>query len=77
MNKSLNDLLRRANDWPESARAELEEIAGEIEAELAAGSYRPTDAERAGIERGLREAEQGRFVSEADIKATFAKYRRS
>jgi hypothetical protein len=22
MNKSLNDLLRRANDWPESARAD-------------------------------------------------------
>jgi predicted transcriptional regulator len=77
MNKSLTELLRRADNWPESARAELEEIAAEIEAELTAGSYHPTAAERAGIERGLSDAAQGKFASESDVEATFAKHRRS
>ncbi len=77
MNKALTELLQRADKWPESARAELAEIADEIEAELAAGAYRPTDAERAGIERGLDDARQGKFVTERDVEAVFARYRRS
>ena len=77
MNKTLTDLLQRADEWPQSAQAELAEIAGEIEAEVAAGAYRPSEAERAGIERGLSDAAQGRFATDEDVQATFSKHRRS
>jgi hypothetical protein len=38
MNRALTELIERAETWPETAPAELVEIAHEIEGELA-GSY--------------------------------------
>jgi predicted transcriptional regulator len=73
---NLDDLVRRAKSWPEEAQDELALLAREIEAELAGGTYRASAAEMQGIERGLRDAAEGRFVSEADVEATFAKYRK-
>jgi predicted transcriptional regulator len=75
MNKISNDLLKRVQSWPEDAQLELAQIVDEIEAELRGGVYRPTQAELRGIERGLREAAAGKFASDEEIEAIFAKYR--
>jgi len=77
MNKMLDDVLKRARNWPQSAQEELAAIASEIETELSAGSYKPTRAELAGIERGLADAEAGRFATDDEVGAVFAKHRRS
>ncbi len=71
-----NDVLERAKSWPQDAQAELKQLALEIEAELGAGDYSPTEAELAGIARGLRDAADGKFATEAEVEAVFAKYRR-
>ena len=53
----------------------MAEIAREIEEDLN-GDYEPSEAELAGIDRGLRDADQGRFATEAEVEAAFAKFRR-
>jgi predicted transcriptional regulator len=74
--KMIKEILRRAEAWPESAQAELAQAALEIERELQDNTYTATPEEVAAIERGLREAEQGQFATEAEVEAVFAKYRR-
>jgi hypothetical protein len=37
--------------------------------------YRATKEELAGIDRGLREANKGKFASDAEVEAVFAKSR--
>ena len=76
MNKP-DDVLERAKSWPKNAQDELAQIALEIEAELGAGNYSPTEAELRGIERGLRDAADGKFATQAEVEAVFTKYRRS
>ncbi len=76
MNKALDDIVRRANSWPDAAQEELAELAREVEAELQAGPYRASPGELAGIDRGLRDSAERRFVSDDEIEATFAKHRR-
>ena len=71
-----NDVLERAKNWPKNAQAELKQLALEIEAELGAGDYSPTEAELRGIEQGLCDAADGKFATEAEVEAIFAKYRR-
>lgn len=75
MTKILLDLMQRARSWPEDAQVELAEVALEIEAELAQGTYRATPDELLGIERGLRDSANGRFVSEDAVEAVFQKHR--
>jgi predicted transcriptional regulator len=77
MNKALSDLLDRAKSWPESAQVELALAAREIEAGLGQAPYRATPEELAGIERGLRAAAEGRFATDEEVEAVFAKYRRA
>ena len=77
MNKTLNDIVRRADSWPEGAQEELAQVAREIEAELKAGAYHATPEELAGVDRGLRDSAQGNFASEEQVDAVFAKHRRS
>jgi predicted transcriptional regulator len=76
MNKSLANLPREAESWPTEAQQELADIGRQIEAELKAGAYRATPQELAGIDRGLRDAAQGKFASEEEVEAVFAKHRR-
>ena len=71
-----NDVLERAKSWPQDAQAELKQLALEIEAELGAGDYSPTETELAGIARGLRDVADGKFATEAEVEAVFTKYRR-
>jgi hypothetical protein len=49
--KILQDVMRRAEAWPEAAQAELAEIALEIDAELRAESDHATPKELEGIDR--------------------------
>jgi predicted transcriptional regulator len=77
MNKMLVDLLDRAKSWPESAQEELAQVAREIEAALGQATYRATPEELAGIDRGLRAAAEGRFATDEEVEAVFAKYRRA
>jgi hypothetical protein len=39
------------------------------------GEYQPTPEELAGIDRGLREADEGRFASDQQVEAAFTKFR--
>ena len=73
--KFLRDLVKRAEAWPESAQEELALVALEIEAELSNGHYRATTDEIRGVDRGLRDAAEGKFASEAQVDAVFAKHR--
>jgi predicted transcriptional regulator len=74
--KVIKEILQRAEGWPESAQADLAQAALEIERELQQDTYTATPEEVAAIERGLREAEQGKFATEAEVEAVLAKYRR-
>ena len=72
--KAFTEAMRRAETWPEEAQEELAEIAREIEAGLG-GMYHATPEELAGIDRGIRQADAGRFASDQEVEDTFAKYR--
>ena len=73
--KKLTDVLERVEAWPAELQDELAELALEIDASAAGREYRPSDQELAGIDRGLRAANEGRFPSEDDVEAAFAKFR--
>jgi predicted transcriptional regulator len=51
------------------------EAALELDASLKDGEYQPTPEELAGIDRGLRDAAEGRFATEQEVEAAFAKIR--
>lgn len=74
-NDPISKVLDRARAWPLNAQQELVEIAREIEAEVESGAYHASLVELRGIDRGLRDAEQGRFATEEQIEAIFAKHR--
>jgi len=74
--KLLTDVLERIETWPAHAQDELAALALDIEAGLADGTYDPTPEELAGIDRGLRAAEEGRFATDEQVEAVFAKFRR-
>lgn len=74
--KTIKEILRRAEGWPKSAQEDLAQAALEIEKELQEDTYTATPEEVAAIERGLKEAEQGLFATDAEVEAVFAKYRR-
>jgi hypothetical protein len=76
MTKVWDELLRRVQSWPENAQQELAQVALEIEAELNRGQYHATSSELAGIDRGLSDVAQNKFVSNEDVEAVFAKHRR-
>jgi predicted transcriptional regulator len=75
--KSLTQVLDRVESWPPYAQDELAEIARDIEEALGKGEYQPTPAELAGIDRGLRDAAEGRFATDAQAEAALAKLRRA
>jgi predicted transcriptional regulator len=73
--EALRTIVERAAFWPREAQDELATLAEEIEAELSAGVYHPTEEELRGIDRGLRDVAEGRFATEVDVEAVFAKHR--
>jgi predicted transcriptional regulator len=74
--KVLKEAMLRVESWPEEAQEELAEIALEIDASLRGGTYQATAEELAGIDRGLKSAREGRFATDEEVEAVFAKHRR-
>jgi predicted transcriptional regulator len=74
--KVLKDVIERAETWPDEAQEELAAIALEIDASVRGGMYYATREELAGIDRGLKAAREGRFATDAEVEAVFAKHRR-
>jgi hypothetical protein len=75
--KTLAHALERVESWPAEAQDELAMIAMDIDAGLAGDPYEPTADEFAGIDRGLRAAAEGRFATDEQVEAVFAKFRRA
>jgi predicted transcriptional regulator len=66
MTKTLRELLALAESWPREDQDELAEYAREIEARRT-GVYRMSDDERAAVNQGMAEADQGTFVSDDSV----------
>ncbi len=73
--RKLTEVLERVETWPADVQNELAEFALELDAGLKDGEYQPSPEELAGIDRGLRAAAEGRFATEAEVEAAFAKFR--
>ena len=73
--KQLTEILERVEAWPPEVQNELAEFALELEAGVKQVEYQPTSEELAGIDRGLRAAAEGRFASDSQVEAVFAKFR--
>jgi len=73
--QKLTEVLERVESWPADVQNELAEFALELDAGLKDGEYQPTPEELADIDRGLRDAAEGRFASEQEVEAAFAKFR--
>jgi predicted transcriptional regulator len=74
MQMKLQEILKQVETWPEHAQEELAEAALEIAAALN-GDQQATAEERAGIDRGLDDARQGRFASDEEVSRAFSKFR--
>jgi hypothetical protein len=73
--KKLTEVLERVEAWPAHIQNELADFALELDAGLKDGEYEPPPEELAGIDRGLRAAAEGRFASDRQVEAMFAKFR--
>ena len=73
--KRLAQVLERIESWPAQAQDELAEIANDIDEGISAGEYQPTEAELAGIDRGLKAADEGHFATDQEVEAALAKLR--
>jgi len=74
--KALKDALKRVEAWPDHAQDMLAELALAIDQDLRSGKYRATPTELAGIDRGIKAADEGRFATDEEVEAVLAKYRR-
>jgi len=72
--KPLGTLLERAESWPDEAQAELVRFMIDMEAKHF-GVYRLSDEEREAVRKGLEDARQGRFATDEEVAALFARYR--
>jgi len=73
--KKLTEVLERVEAWPPHIQNELAEFALELDAGFKDGEYEPAPEELAGIDRGLCAAEEGRFATDSQVEAAFAKFR--
>ena len=71
MNKKLQELLIRAERWPDAAQEEFAQIGLEIEEAAQGGAYVATGAELAAID----DAERGGVATVAEVEAALAKFR--
>lgn len=73
--RQLTEALARVETWPAEVQNELAELALELDAGVNGGEYQPSPEELAGIDRGLRAASEGRFASDEQVEAAFARFR--
>lgn len=70
--KALQEVLQRAETWPEEAQEDLAQIAREIDAQLAGRAYHATPEELAALD----EADRSGLASEEEVEAAFKSFRR-
>ena len=70
--KALQEVLQRAETWPEEAQEDLAQIAREIDAQLAGRAYHATPEELAALD----EAERSGLASDEEVDAAFKSFRR-
>jgi hypothetical protein len=68
MTQTLKELLRVTETWPQADQDELADHLREIGARRT-GVYRLNDDEWAGVQDGLRQADNREYVSDAVVKA--------
>jgi hypothetical protein len=73
--KKLTEVLERIEAWPPETQNQLADFALELDAGLSGDVYEPTPEEMAGIECGSRAAAEGRFATDQQVEAVFAKFR--
>jgi hypothetical protein len=73
-NEQISALLERASEWPEEAQAELVQAMIEIEAKYG-GVYQLDDGEHAALAESAEDVQLGRFASDEDVAAVFARIR--
>jgi predicted transcriptional regulator len=73
--KKLTMVLERIEAWPPEAQDALADFVLDLDAGFKDGDYEPTAEELAGIERGLRDAAEGRFATPQQVETAFAKFR--
>jgi predicted transcriptional regulator len=71
----LAKLLERVENLPADAQDEIAEILHDIVAGLSGEFYEATPEELTAIDRGLRDAADGRFATDQEVEAAFAKFR--
>ena len=70
--KALQEVLQRAEAWPEEAQKDLAEIAREIDAHLAGREYHASAEELAALD----EAERSGVASDEEVEAAFKSFHR-
>jgi hypothetical protein len=75
MNANLRDIIRRVDTWPEEAQEQAAELLLALEQEYAE-PYELSDEDRRAIDRSLEDMRQGRFASDEQVAALFARSRR-
>jgi hypothetical protein len=73
--KNLKNLLERVQTWPEEAQDELVAVANQIESELQARDYFATPEELRIIDAAMASIDRGETATDAEVEATFAKFR--
>ncbi len=72
--KELERILERVPTWPEDVQEDVLAWLKWVEQEMNE-PYELTEEDMAAIERGLADAEAGRFATEEEIEALLARYR--
>jgi predicted transcriptional regulator len=73
--EKLERLLQRVESLPAETQAELADILQDIVAGLSGEFYQATPEELKAIDLGLRDAAEGRFATDQEVEAAFAKFR--
>ncbi|HVT23613.1 MAG TPA: hypothetical protein VHD95_03220 [Rhizomicrobium sp.] len=66
--------MDRVKSWPSEQLEEAIEILLALESR-AKGIYRLSDEERAGVLRGMEEADRGEFATDDEVAAVFKRFR--
>jgi transcription elongation GreA/GreB family factor len=74
MTMTAKQLLERISSWPEKDIEKLEEAERQIEA-WRNGEYRATNEELRAIDEAIAELDRGEAASEAQVRATYARFR--
>ena len=75
MVRALEDVIKKAENWPREDQEELAEFAREIEARRTS-LYAMSDAERAAVSEGMAQADRGVFVPDDVVQKADQRHRR-